>query len=1122
MLRAGFRWASLLAALSLMPAAAAPDQSPPGTAQAQVITPTTVAAPAPAADEHHGNTTQKGEASQLDTFWLRDRKGNLVPVLGMTFEEFEQLLRLKQGLAAGTPPDFSLDVLALAGSMDSQIADFQVTTTIRARREGWIRVPLLMSGAVLRQPPQHQGKGEFFLGYDAASGGHVLWLNGPVEESHTVTFRMSIAVTNTDDDWRLALSLPRATESSLRLRTRQANVEAELTAGDGIVATRAANSDSSEITVLGAGGGLQLIWHKVLQATQKGAPQLDANGEILVRIESEHRITSDAHLRVRSYGGPIESFRVRLPPRMELVPSSATGYSVTLISGSGSPSGEAAAGQIVEVRLDKPSATAEVRLLATLQPDEGPASRITPARFEVIDALRQRGTIDFAVEGEWRLEWKEDSSARRLDLTPEAIASRWIARFDYFRQPCNLELKVTARPSRVTVEPAHLVHVDRQQLRLESTFKFRFRGPRAEKLVLEPGDWKVDRLSPDELFDSPLIKSGPDGQMIVPFRSGVALPTELELKLEAHRLDSDSSDRISFTLPRAIADVVAPATVIIAPADNVELLPQAEELIGLSPEAGGVRIPFRQQAPLVFRDVGGGEPARFVAMRRIRARSTTASGHAVVRLDRQQMQIEQRLEYHIAHEPQRAFKLAAPRDLNPPGGFQVWLNNEPTSATLAESDSQNTALQQLEFATPTDQIGLFQVAVRCSIPLPRWDGQKPLSFAIPLVLPLDEGNYQFTGQQIEFQLGEALQIEPDLADVEEIAQPNVVGAAGSHFFAWSQPRAASRWLLQTATSAEASTTTIDKAWIQTWLSPQLQQERVALRLTTRQDALRVRLPTGITLSSVQAAIDGQATSVRVRDPGMARIETPPSLRGRAFTLELWYSLDSAQRFLGVVHSAMRPAQIEGAAAPRRIYWQLALPEDEYLVIPPGDMSAEMVWSVQQTMLARRPLLDQLQLEAWMEASRQDPLPRGTNAYLYGALGRIGALDVVTVHRRVLVAIGSGGALLLGLALLHISWLRRPQFLIALAVLLAGLALAAPDLGVLVAQWSVAGMIIALGAVVWVWLGSHRATWTVPPPVVPTTPSRESSIRRMSADRVPLGSQLTTAPEPASATTEIPR
>jgi len=255
---------------------------------------------------------------------------------------------------------------------------------------------------------------------------------------------------------------------------------------------------------------------------------------------------------------------------------------------------------------------------------------------------------------------------------------------------------------------------------------------------------------------------------------------------------------------------------------------------------------------------------------------------------------------------------------------------------------------------------------------------------------------------------------------------------------------------------------------------------------------------------------------------MARIETPPSLRGRAFTLELWYSLDSAQRFLGVVHSAMRPAQIEGAAAPRRIYWQLALPEDEYLVIPPGDMSAEMVWSVQQTMLARRPLLDQLQLEAWMEASRQDPLPRGTNAYLYGALGRIGALDVVTVHRRVLVAIGSGGALLLGLALLHISWLRRPQFLIALAVLLAGLALAAPDLGVLVAQWSVAGMIIALGAVVWVWLGSHRATWTVPPPVVPTTPSRESSIRRMSAARVPLGSQLTTAPEPASATTEIPR
>src|SRR5262245_7496200 len=44
------------------------------------------------------------EASPLDTIWMRDAKGNLVPVVGIPFEEFEQLLRSKKGLAPSSPP----------------------------------------------------------------------------------------------------------------------------------------------------------------------------------------------------------------------------------------------------------------------------------------------------------------------------------------------------------------------------------------------------------------------------------------------------------------------------------------------------------------------------------------------------------------------------------------------------------------------------------------------------------------------------------------------------------------------------------------------------------------------------------------------------------------------------------------------------------------------------------------------------------------------------------------------------------------------------------------------------------------------------------------------------------
>jgi hypothetical protein len=55
------------------------------------------------------------EASQLDTFMLRDSKGNLVPVLNLPFDEFERLLRIQRGLAAPDPPAYSLDALTLTG-----------------------------------------------------------------------------------------------------------------------------------------------------------------------------------------------------------------------------------------------------------------------------------------------------------------------------------------------------------------------------------------------------------------------------------------------------------------------------------------------------------------------------------------------------------------------------------------------------------------------------------------------------------------------------------------------------------------------------------------------------------------------------------------------------------------------------------------------------------------------------------------------------------------------------------------------------------------------------------------------------------------------------------------------
>src|SRR5262249_33214456 len=87
-------------------------------------------APAPPAGLPNRSPGSTVEASQLDTFLLRDRKGNLVPVLGLPFEEFEQLLRTKKGLASPPAPGYVLEKLSLVGAVDQRIADLQVTATI--------------------------------------------------------------------------------------------------------------------------------------------------------------------------------------------------------------------------------------------------------------------------------------------------------------------------------------------------------------------------------------------------------------------------------------------------------------------------------------------------------------------------------------------------------------------------------------------------------------------------------------------------------------------------------------------------------------------------------------------------------------------------------------------------------------------------------------------------------------------------------------------------------------------------------------------------------------------------------------------------------------------------------
>ena len=157
----------------------------------------------------------------------------------------------------------------MTGTAKERVADFKVTATIRVREEGWVRVPLLMSSAVMRELPKYEGPGDYVVNYEASAGGYVCWLKGNDARPHVVTLQVSATVRGVGDEKSVGLNLPRATESSLRLLTREAHVEASLTAGEGIVSARPAAEDKSEINVIGAAGDLQLVWRSARDADSR-------------------------------------------------------------------------------------------------------------------------------------------------------------------------------------------------------------------------------------------------------------------------------------------------------------------------------------------------------------------------------------------------------------------------------------------------------------------------------------------------------------------------------------------------------------------------------------------------------------------------------------------------------------------------------------------------------------------------------------------------------------------------------------------------------------------------------------------------------------------------------------
>jgi hypothetical protein len=1052
-------------------------------------------------------------ASELDTFLLRDSKGNLVPVLGMSFEEFEKLLKLRQGLAPAQPPAFLLDGLSITGSVKDQLATLEVTATIRIREEGWVRVPLKMNKGVLRDIPRHTGSGEQFTTYDSVEG-YQCWLRGADAKPHVVKMTIACPVNETGTLSRLELLLPRATESSLKLQVPLERAEGLLKPGnEGIVSEKSSGGGKSEIEVIGCGGDLQLTWQPALGMSAEARQLLDASGEILVRVGGRNLIGSDAKLKIRSFGSPIDTFRVRLPAGMEWVPTNPMGYSVTPVTAAG---GEKA--QEVEVKLDRPSSgVTEINLLASLAPGaESAAGELQPARFEVLGAVRQRGVIDFSIVGDWSLEWTEDASTRRVDVPAEAAAaSKSVARFEYFRQPCGLQLKVAARPTRLVIEPSYTIFVEPQLVRLEATLKCRVRGVRPPRLTIALADWQLDRAGPASLVEQELVDSI-QKPLSLPLKAGPS--GDLELKLELHKEIPAGSNRIAFDLPRPAADLLDPASVIVLAADNVELVPRMREMSGLTADAlpVGMKFPDRQQPPIVYRDLGYAGNSHFTADFQVHTRQVMVDATARLQFDTKNVIVEQKLGYRILYEPQRTFTLVVPETLAARGEIKVLIDNQSLllAPAPATSSASGPALARYQITAPQELRGNVDLLVQYSLPLPDLNVEKPIEFSVPLVIPAEEEVQSSSGQLLDVTWSDSLHVElaPSSSSGFQSAAAN--GSASGLHFSSTRFLPSVRWSLSEANQEMGRTVSVSRLWIQTLLNEHGRQDRVAWKLRTAAHILTIHFPPGTAMDGLELALDGERFTDFSIDKETVILSLPIEVNPRVRVLESWFAVPGESSLGDAVENRLIAPRLQGVSQIREAYWQLCLPADHHLLGDPPNFIPDMHYSWRNWFWDRRGALDQEQLEEWVGASRQQAIPTQTNQYLFSGFGSLESMPIFALSRRILLAVAGAFVLGLGLSLLHVRALRHPTTALVIAVAVGTAALAWPAAGLLFAQGAGIAFAVVGIAILWQWAISGRTEWIAPETVREKAVARDrpsTTVAPPLAEPASLPASTTTSP-----------
>ena len=1029
-------------------------------------------------------------------FLVPDAAGVLQPVLNLSLDRLERLLAQDQANSEGKRPDYALSLLA-EGEARANDAELDVTVDIRALKGGWIAVPLrLDEGLLLPESDRYEGPGSAVLLPAVGARGYVCWLRGDADAQHQLKLTLRVPIVQRSGETQLRLMLPRASAAQLKLHVAGDRVQGRATEPAALDVEPVVEGGGTDFRLSTAAERFELSWSHADDGSVEDRQALEATGAISVHIDGR-TIRTQARLSIQSLVGEFSRCHVRLPVGAQLVAASGgPGYTVQELRANDpdAPVWEAnsAPGSVVAVRFSQPAEQAEIFLETERQLDEQAAlADVELAGFMVRQARRQAGNLALAVEGDWQIVWQRQHQVRRITPAelPEALgAESLVAAFEYWAQPCSLVCRIVPRTPRVTASAASTLIVEPDGVRLQARLKYSVRGARLFALEcrgLDPA-WKIEEIGPATLVDVDSLSPDERDPLVVPLLKPALGEVELTIVARRTRLADGSPWREVLVEP--VATVLRPGSLVVTSANNVQIIPLPEELVGLTPQplASNDSLPaLAGEEPLSYRATG--PLPRFVARCRQLPRETTAQVATVVECRRSEASVTQTTVVQITREASDRIDFDVPAALSSIAGKEVLIDGNPASVVVSDLSAELDGARELapdplglvrdpsQVATggrvwtltlPQPRLGRVEVVIRYPLavaaPPPGKDGMLDVQLPMPrvdrvtqnAVRLLAEAGLELRAVSADWQVDKS-----EAASRIERGSGQRLLAEGAQF---QLP------LRITATgNGTADALVVERAWIQTWHLGTDRQDRAVFELLTGQSRVEFLLPAGADAKSLQVLLDGArvAPTQGTVNRTVNRVVVPLAVsRDRRHVIELQYRCPNTLSTWGRLE--LTPPSIVPECWVRQAYWQFVLGDQEHLAYLPANWGPEFHWRWAGPGWERRSRLDDDALERWSGAHHERDAPQGYHRYLASRVGDLQPVAIVTAPRWLIVLSMSGASLVVGLLLLYVPRLRRPEWLLALGAVATAACLWDVQLAVLAAQAGSLGVLLSLLAAWW--------------------------------------------------------